>query len=106
MKFTHIILIIVLVIVGGFFVRQKFFSEEFKLPKGGETTTKTILIQDGQVVDEPDEIKEGAKNTIMSKEIMITDGVKHSVPLEDILGGGPANDGIPPIETPSVLSVK
>ena len=109
MKFTHIILIIVLVIVGGFFVRQKFFNEEFKLPKGDKTTTKTILIQDGVVIDEIQnevDITKEPENTIMSKEIMITDGVKHSVPLEDILGGGPAKDGIPPIDNPKFESAK
>jgi len=35
-----------------------------------------------------------------------TDGVKHSVPLEDIVGGGPAKDGIPSIDDPKFISVK
>lgn len=39
------------------------------------------------------------------KEIMITDGVKHSVPLSEILGGGPPKDGIPSIDHPKFVSV-
>ena len=34
---------------------------------------------------------------------MVTDGVRHSVPLEEILSGGPAKDGIPPIDNPKFI---
>ncbi len=39
------------------------------------------------------------------RPIMITEGVKHSVPLEEILSGGPPQDGIPPIDSPKFLSI-
>ncbi|MBI2033865.1 MAG: DUF3179 domain-containing protein [Candidatus Liptonbacteria bacterium] len=39
------------------------------------------------------------------KNIMITNGVKHSVPLEEIIGGGPPKDGIPSIDNPKFVSV-
>lgn len=42
---------------------------------------------------------------VSAREIQITDGVKHSVPLDQILGGGPAKDGIPSIDTPQFVSV-
>ena len=38
------------------------------------------------------------------KNIMITNGVKHSVPLEEIIGGGPPKDGIPSIDNPKFVS--
>jgi len=36
--------------------------------------------------------------------IMITDGLKHSVPLDKIRGGGPPRDGIPSIDDPKFVS--
>jgi len=41
----------------------------------------------------------------ITKEIMITDGVKHSVPLEEILSGGPVKDGILSIDNPKFVSL-
>lgn len=39
-------------------------------------------------------------------KIMVTDGVKHSVPLKEIIGGGPPRDGIPSIDKPKFISVR
>jgi len=39
-------------------------------------------------------------------DIMITNGVKHLVPLDKILGGGPPKDGIPSIDKPKFTSVE
>lgn len=39
-----------------------------------------------------------------SREIFVTDGVKHSIPLNEILSGGPPKDGIPSIDDPKFLS--
>ncbi|RNJ79141.1 MAG: DUF3179 domain-containing protein [Nitrosopumilus sp. H8] len=38
------------------------------------------------------------------QKIMTTDGVKHSIPLEKIRGGGPPKDGIPSIDRPVFAS--
>lgn len=44
--------------------------------------------------------------TAMSvRPITITNGIKHSVPLEEIIGGGPAKDGIPSIDKPKFWTV-
>ncbi|MBI2038037.1 MAG: DUF3179 domain-containing protein [Candidatus Magasanikbacteria bacterium] len=43
-------------------------------------------------------------DSVESKKIMITDGVKHSVPLDEIIGGGPPKDGIPSIDNPKFIS--
>ncbi|MFQ5950874.1 MAG: DUF3179 domain-containing protein [Candidatus Geothermarchaeales archaeon] len=39
-------------------------------------------------------------------EIMITNGVKHIVPLNKILSGGPGKDGIPSIDNPKFITVE
>lgn len=82
---STIILILVLG-VAGFFIWQRFFRDDFKLPRGGETKTEQVTIDNE------------------SKEIMITDSVKHSIPLDEIVGGGPPKDGIPPIDKPKFVS--
>jgi len=38
------------------------------------------------------------------REIFVTDGVKHSIPTEEILSGGPGKDGIPSIDKPQFIS--
>lgn len=40
------------------------------------------------------------------REILVTDGVKHSIPLNEILSGGPGKDGIPSIDNPKFVSAK
>jgi hypothetical protein len=119
----YLILILLILIIVGFFIWQRFFYDDFNLPKDGETITERIFIQDGEVVkleksEEKEEIQdlipeqqELIKNlkpqleTLETKNIMITDGVKHSVPLEEVVGGGPPKDGIPPIDNPKFISI-
>ncbi len=42
--------------------------------------------------------------TISVDNIMITDGIKHLVPLSKIVGGGPPPDGIPSIDDPKFVT--
>lgn len=91
MKTNVIILFIIIVAVTGFFTWQRFFRNDFNLPRDGEVKKETVTIKDNG-----SEIK---------KEIMITDGTKHSVPLDSILGGGPPKDGIPSIDRPKFISI-
>ncbi|PIS05261.1 MAG: hypothetical protein COT81_02055 [Candidatus Buchananbacteria bacterium CG10_big_fil_rev_8_21_14_0_10_42_9] len=39
------------------------------------------------------------------EKILITNGIKHSVPLDEIISGGVEKDGIPPIDNPEFVSV-
>ncbi|MEX0649778.1 MAG: DUF3179 domain-containing protein [Candidatus Andersenbacteria bacterium] len=82
-----IILIIVLAVVvaGG---ARWWQSRSFNLPWGGEGVTETIMVDNQE------------------KEIMVTDGVKHSVPLEEIRTGCPGRDCIPSIDNPQFESVE
>jgi hypothetical protein len=38
------------------------------------------------------------------REVQVTDGVRHTVPLSDIVGGGPPKDGIPSIDQPQFVT--
>jgi len=97
-------IIIAVVIVSIFVIfglSRTIFKNDFSLPKGGETQKETITIQDNGGA-----VPSSAKATAgREKEIMITNGVKHSVPLDSILGGGPAKDGIPSIDRPKFISI-
>ncbi len=83
---------------------RNILKSDFPLPSGarlpapersdggqGATKEETITINSGN-------------QTFTTREIMITDGVKHSVPLDEILGGGPPKDGIPSIDSPQFVS--
>jgi len=88
---TIIIAVVVFIFVI-FGLSRAIFKNDFSLPKGGETQKETITIQDS------------GGESFSTKEIMITDGTKHSVPLDSILGGGPPKDGIPSIDNPKFVS--
>ncbi|MCH8748240.1 DUF3179 domain-containing protein [Patescibacteria group bacterium] len=62
--------------------------DDFSRPRGGETKTTTV-----QVVRGDDEI-------MTEKEVMVTDGVKHTVSLNEIRQGCPGRDCIPSIDNP------
>lgn len=56
--------------------------------------------------EQPDMIESLADiSPLVEGEIMITRGVKHLVPLDKIIGGGPPKDGIPSIDKPKFVSV-
>lgn len=52
----------------------------------------------------PPEAREPQSGLESRQTIMISDGVKHSVPLEEIISGGPPPDGIPSIDQPKFIS--
>lgn len=83
------------------------FSDEIDMPEdmpykepGEAVPTETFkpMIPMGEepVIEEP---------LRSSRPISTTDDIKHSVPLEDIRGGGPPKDGIPSIDNPRFISV-
>ena len=73
-------LTVVVLVMLALFVWDNFFHNQIKLPSG---ETKVIITETG--------------------EIMETDGVKHSVDLSEIRGGGPPKDGIPSIDDPKFV---
>ncbi len=54
---------------------------------------------------EPFEISQETSQLISDQGFMITNGLKHSVPLDKIKSGGPPKDGIPSIDNPKFVEV-
>jgi hypothetical protein len=86
-KSIYLILILV-VFIGGFFLYRGL--SQYDLPDG-----ETTKLEDGEIIN--------GKNK-SNRTIYVTDDVKHSVPLDEILSGGPAKDGIPSIDDPKFIS--
>jgi hypothetical protein len=80
MKIFIVLILVALAGVAAFFFTLR--GERFEIPKG-ETEV---------IVSEP------------ARKIFLTDGVKHSIPTEEILSGGPPKDGIPSIDNPKFIS--
>ena len=129
----RIIPFIIVVILISFIAFRYFARDEIELPKGEETKKETIVIKNGEVIGTVEEVQVLDQKTEeeaviepappatiaeqgkveekvqeaelrTTKEIMITDGVRHSVPLEEIktlLGA----DGIPSIDNPKFVSI-
>ncbi len=68
--------------------------------KFGPLTEEELVVKVGKML----EVK-AAKIETGSEEIMVTNGVKHIVPLDKIRSGGPPKDGIPAIDRPKFVSV-
>lgn len=102
-KPTIIIGIIVIGILAVLVLSRTVFRKDFYLPQGGETKKETIAVRDGEVVS--NEGIPSDQSSLTTKEIMITNGVKHSVQLNEIIGGGPPKDGIPSIDNPKFISI-
>ncbi|MBI2514701.1 DUF3179 domain-containing protein, partial [Candidatus Wolfebacteria bacterium] len=96
MEKSRIIILVVLAGVIAVVIWQRFIRDDFNLPRGGETKIEKISIPDSEA---------GGNTSFSTKEIMITNGVKHSVPLKEVIGGGPQKDGIPSIDKPKFISI-
>ena len=114
MKKNSAIVLIVFTVIIAIVLGQRFTGDDFSagggsasggnLLRGGGTKTETIAISNGETEGNTSFSTNGF-DRLTTKEIMITDGVKHSVPLSEIIGGGPPKDGIPSIDNPKFISV-
>ncbi len=75
-----------------FILKENFFKNDFPFSKE-EIKKEVSIIQENNNI-EPNK-----------KSIMITNNIKHSVPLNEIVSGGPPKDGIPSIDNPKFISV-
>lgn len=78
-----------------------FQDRSFPVPRGevgfiSEPSTSTEETSDAPT----------AQSMQTQRKISITDGVKHSILLDEILSGGPGKDGIPSIDSPKFISAK
>lgn len=90
MRSTGFIIAVVVTVALGFIVWQQFFRDQYRLPSGETMTVATAVNTNG---------------ALTTKEIMITNDTKHSVPLDQIVSGGPPRDGIPSIDQPRFAAV-
>ena len=87
MSKSYLIGLLILTALAGYLVYQFFFRPQIKLPEGQPQEEK-IVTEEGK-----------------EQKIFVTDGVKHSVPLDEIISGGPPRDGIPSIDSPKFISI-
>ncbi|PSO45411.1 MAG: hypothetical protein BRC22_01005, partial [Parcubacteria group bacterium QH_9_35_7] len=50
--------------------------------------------------------KQANETTELKEGVKITDGVKHTAPLDEIMSGGPPKDGIPSIDNPKFVATQ
>jgi len=120
MNYTSIILVVLLLaFAGGIFVFLQ--GRKFDLPRGetlpfaqvgaeeNDLPAGNVAAQaeDGEISGPSGE--SGTSSGVITsarsnREIFVTDGTKHSIPLNEILSGGPGKDGIPSIDNPKFLS--
>ncbi|MBU1197759.1 DUF3179 domain-containing protein [Candidatus Micrarchaeota archaeon] len=50
-------------------------------------------------------VNDGTRVAASDEEIQITNGIKHIIPLDEVLPGGPGKDGIPSIDRPKFVSI-
>jgi hypothetical protein len=100
---TAIVLVAAMALIGGLWW-WRFGGNDFGLPRSGEAIKETIVIDErtGDVRPVGDQAA-NEKPNLMIKEVMVTDGIRHSVPLAEIQGGGPPKDGIPSIDEPKFV---
>lgn len=92
MKISLLIIILILS-ASVVFIFLRFRPGRIKLPK---TETKEIEVAISPVS------AQGAFGT--TRKIFLTDGLKHSISLDEILSGGPPKDGIPSIDNPKFVT--
>jgi hypothetical protein len=107
MKSITVLIALVLLVTGFFLyrqIRQLSVSHRETLP-----FTETAVDDDQKEINnrEKKNDKEEMFNQIITsqREIFVTGGVKHSIPLNEIISGGPPKDGIPSINNPKFWTV-
>jgi hypothetical protein len=99
-----IILIFVLLLSGFLIIRQ---DRQFDIPKGETKPLTANNMSDINVDVRGDVSGDNAaafRGKRSQKEILVTNNIRHSIPLEEILSGGVAKDDIPSIDKPKFVS--
>lgn len=94
MKARHKTLIVIL----AFFVAAIFWYQ-VRIEGGSQFAERVTETKLDKLIGD-----NSATSSMSHRPIVITNGYKHSVPLEEIKGGGPAKDGIPSIDHPKFVA--
>ena len=100
MERTLIPIIALVLIIGGFFwYNQSRQIARFPARPHSDTT---VALEDNTTA--MDTVSSPGGRGASTRQQFITDGKKHSIPLGEILSGGPGKDGIPSIDNPTFIS--
>ncbi|MCH7597632.1 DUF3179 domain-containing protein [Patescibacteria group bacterium] len=116
-SYISLIIIILLIVVGTFFIFTR--GKQFDLPKGDAVLLPSQLNGNGERVKEEKDQKVAEEQVIptssaadnesfvlkSSRQIFETDGVKHSIPIDEIRQGCFGRDCIPSVDKPIFVSV-
>jgi hypothetical protein len=120
---TKVLIVAVIVILAGFLVYNGFGgNDDLDNGIGGGTVDNSVDsvgedpattsedIDMNQTEPSTDGVADGTTGGLSlpssSRDIQVTSGVKHSIPLDEVLGGGPAKDGIPSIDDPKFIGIR
>ena len=117
-SYISLIIITLLIVVGTFFIFTR--GKQFDLPKGDavpiDTQLDTQSNRGKEAQSEDSVLSEEQSNEISitddkepfvpksSRQIFETDGVKHSIPIDEIKQGCPGRDCIPSVDSPTFIS--
>ena len=110
-KILFISFALVLMIAAGVVVWKFLSGDDLSFGEKVEIDAE-FGIEDGDTVQDPLEAEQRMQDTnkeeagfLNDRPVQITKGVKHTVPLKEIRGGGPEKDGIPSIDNPKFVSI-
>lgn len=114
-------LIIFIILTGAIIIifGPRIFNNPLPLPYDhASSTTETITLQDGIIIEANDESAENIENLesmknlkqketpiVITKEVTVTDGTRHTIPLNEVLQGCPGRDCIPSIDNPEFETI-
>ncbi len=101
MKLSFILILILIIVAGVFLYRQ---TNQFDLPEGESAVFEPIPTEQFDLPEIGTDTEEVTMDS--GRTVFVTDGVKHSIPLNEILSGGVPKDGIPSIDDPKFVSTK
>lgn len=102
MKYSLAIIVIVLGVFSIWYIQDR----QFALPSGETGSFNDQEQQEQGMINESEKTSSrdtATQTTHTQRDVFVTDGVKHSVPLDEILSGGPGKDGIPSIDDPKFV---
>ncbi|GIW66497.1 MAG: hypothetical protein KatS3mg095_0395 [Candidatus Parcubacteria bacterium] len=83
-----------------------FYYKKGNVPVSSNSTQRQTLNNETDNEVKKEFVNNNVNKNNNTKRIMITNGLKHSVPLDEIVSGGPPKDGIPSIDNPKFVSIK
>jgi len=107
------VLIVIIILAAGFLLLRQFGPKKFDYPKGDapeeflttKDDSKETTQKENQAEEEANKAIKAQATSHTASEILVTNGVKHLISLDEIYDGGPGKDGIPSIDSPKFVSV-